>query len=113
MLALIVENRLFVANCGKCNFDDFLLSANEFFTLYSQFTGTPRCFLYLNNITNPIVPVNFDHTVSNEDEKLRLRQLNAPIAPAEYTLEEDFIKYTRCIGDFRSKLYYLDIDQFK
>ena len=96
LVALIVDKRLFIANVGQVN-----------------------CFLCLidKNSQNKIkvVATQTDHTISNVQEVLRLVDLKANIKDLE-NLETDeniAFKYTRCLGDFKSKANYQEYDIFK
>lgn len=84
-VALIIENRLFLAN-----------------------VGTNHCFIYKYNAkTNEqqVVSIETEHNLSNNAEMMRLMNLNA-------NLDKMSISYTRCLGDFKIKLYYHELPEF-
>ena len=97
VVALVVGNRLFVAN-----------------------VGTVHCFVCVydkKKNEKKVVDLDTDHSLKNVDEMMRLVKLNASIDPT--TLSDEAknndahpIKYTRCLGDFKLKLYYHENPQF-
>ena len=102
MVSLIIDNRLFVAN-----------------------VGTSHCFICVfDKVTNEkkvISLVELEHNLSNLKEMLRLSDL-MPNVPNDMEKNKDAlsfdsnksqIKYTRCLGDFKLKLYYHEYAQFK
>lgn len=97
LVALMVNERLFISNVGQIN-----------------------CFICLlgKNATNKlrVIPLQTDHTISNMHEILRLTGIKADITDLK-SLEKDenlAIKYTRCLGDFKSKANYVELtDIFK
>ncbi len=85
MIALVVDKRLFVTN-----------------------VGTSHCFLFrYNEASNEkdVVSVETEHKVKNRLEFNRLFKLNATLDNPE--------QMTRCLGDFKLKLYYDEDSQFK
>lgn len=55
-----------------------------------------------------------DHSIINESECMRLKNMRAKVSPCEHdTLTETRIKYTRCFGNFKIKYFYNEYDHFK
>ncbi len=85
MIALVVDRRLFVTNIG-----------------------TSHCFIFkYNEISDEkdVVSVETEHKVKNRLEFIRLNKINATLDNPE--------QITRCLGDFKLKLYYYENPQFK
>jgi TAK1-binding protein 1 len=101
MVLLIIDNRLFVAN-----------------------VGTSHCFICVHDkVTNEkkvISLVELEHSITNLKEMIRLSNLMANIQSeteksndASFEANKSQVKYTRCLGDFKLKLYYHEYPQFK
>lgn len=86
-ISLIINNRLFVANVG---------TVHCFVCTYDKKTRQKA-----------VSTLEFEHSVDNVTEMLRLANLKAHVEP-----EHIQIRYTRCLGDFKLKLYYHELPQF-
>jgi serine/threonine protein phosphatase PrpC len=89
-IAIIVDDRLFVAN-----------------------VGTVHCFVCTydrNTLETVVSTLEIEHSLSNITEVLRWADLNAFV---DENHDDIKIKYTRCLGDFKNKLYYHENPQFR
>ncbi len=101
ILALIIDKKLYVANVGI---------ANCFVCLYDK-----------NKNEKKVISLESDHTIFNDEERLRLKNSKADLNEALNNNEinkvienhNKYITYTRCLGDFRLKFYYNEHPQFK
>ena len=97
VVSLVIDDRLFIAN-----------------------VGTSHCFLCFYDMkTNEksLVSLETVHNLSNFAELDRLAKLNARVsfssADSDANEPHSLIKYTRCMGDFKLKLYYDELPQFQ
>ncbi len=102
LLALIIDKKLFVANVGI---------ANCFVCVYDKHMNEKK-----------VISLESDHTIHSEEEFRRLEKLHADLNDVKTNVDEinkvienrrKFIKYTRCLGDFKLKYYYNEMPQFK
>lgn len=92
MIALIIENRLFVSN-----------------------VGTSHCFICkFDEKTNEkqVISVETVHKTTNYLEMMRLIKLKSNLALESSFSMENPIEYTRCLGEFKLKHYYHEFPQF-
>ena len=76
-----------------------------------NFLGTVRCFLFSKDKSYfPLAP---HHALSNSEEEKRISDLKGITNSIYLNRPGDIINYTRCLGDFKMKLYYKEIEQFK
>lgn len=90
-ISLIIDDRLFVANIG--NVHCFICS-------YDKTTFEKR-----------VTTLETVHSLENISEMLRLANLKANVD--ESSVNYNHIRYTRCLGDFKHKLYYHEQPQFR
>ena len=99
MVSLIIDNRLFVAN-----------------------VGTSHCFICVfdknTNEKKVISLALIEHNITNFEEMIRISKLMPsealpPNTPMNHDLKPNQIHYTRCLGDFKLKLYYHEYPQFR
>ena len=93
--SLIVDNRLFVCNVGPSH-----------------------CFLCVHDprtYEKRVVSLDTDHSLSSIEEMMRLADLKADVnsLSQSYYSNDPIIRYTRCLGDFKLKMYYHEFPQFK
>ena len=91
-ISLIIDDRLFVANVGN---------VHCFICTYDKTTFEKR-----------VTTLETIHSLDNISELLRLANLKANV---DETSLQNYtpIRYTRCLGDFKHKLYYHELPQFK
>lgn len=96
-ISLIINDRLFVANVGN---------VHCFVCLYDKSTYEKR-----------VITLETAHSLENIQEMMRLTKLNAnvqeSILNATKSWSSGAIPYTRCLGDFKNKLFYHEQPQFK
>ena len=92
-VSLMINNRLFVSNVGTCH---------SFIVSYDQKSKEKRINL-----------LNFQHDLSNPTERERLSALDADVSSESASAFAFPINHTRCLGDFKLKLYYHEHEQLK
>jgi serine/threonine protein phosphatase PrpC len=95
-ISLLIDDRLYVANVG---------TVHCFVCTYNKRTFEKR-----------VTTMESAHTLTNISEMLRLADLKADVQEALLkgrSSSGGFITYTRCLGDFKHKLYYHEQPQFK
>lgn len=97
-ISLIIDDRLFVANIGN---------VHCFVCTYDKRTLEKR-----------VTTLETVHTLNNVGEMLRLVELKADIQDAILKADRfddngDLITYTRCLGDFKHKLFYHENHEFR
>jgi len=93
IIALLIENRLFVSN-----------------------VGSSHCFICLFNketLQKSLLILEKDHSLKSWIEIKRLSDLNVDIDTLLSSSQNDSVINTRFIGGFDSKNYYQELDAFK
>ena len=102
-IAVIVENRIFLSNIGDC--EAFLCYRNSESAVETELrvSRVSNLSLIIMMMLMIMMQVSIDHTIDNEDERLRLQHL-------EYTGQTESgdsglgpHKYTRCFGNYLVK----------
>ncbi len=94
VVSLIVNNRLFIANIGTCH---------AFLCHYDKKT---------NDIKVSVLET--EHSLNNYDEMQRLKNLYANLEYVNNNSDKNCcIKHTRCLGNFKIKMYYHEHPQFR
>lgn len=92
VVSLIVNNRLFVTNLG-----------------------TSHCFVCVYDKANrekKVITLETEHSLKNLREIQRLVNMKADVQESNYD-SSPTIKHTRCFGDFYSKIYFFENQQFE
>ena len=76
-----------------------------------MFIGTVRSFLFYKDDT--YVELAPNHTLSNSYEEERVRNTGGITNKEHLSHDFEFIDYTRCLGDFKTKLYFNELEQFR
>lgn len=86
--------------------------------IFTVSVGTVRSFLILKDSKGLISFLTStpyaNHTLTeNTEEEIRISRLNGIISPKDLINNQKFISHTRCLGDFKIKLYFTELEQFK
>lgn len=122
LVALILKNRLFVANVGKltpnlqfgtrsCMFYNFTCII---LSIIFCVQGNSRALLCRTEAGRlRVESLNDDHTLENEKEVQRLAKLGLPIEQIRNQTKVGQQLYTRCLGDYSVKGGYKDNEQVR